>query len=469
MAQYNKSIYFKLTVFLILMLTNLIVVYAWSWTGTQSFDCDGCCVEDKTFQYTATITNTGSSSFSVSKSELRNYYGSTIASSSTYANVNPSSTKSFTLTGNIPTPSNGYLTYYVCFYLSEQRTYWWGGTYTYSDWSCSGTQNKQVTSKSNFQCFTDANCANDQYCYISPSCTSQCLSVSQGSCGHIVDHKWVNYECCSDSNCPTDKSCSDHYCVDISCSCGYISNHQCIKYDCCADSNCDYGYYCSEHSCLKYECMENKDCNYNEQCSNHNCVSLNCGSCQHIVDHNCISYECCKDEDCNNNQKCYEHLCEDLKCEYGYFASDHDCKKHECMVNNDCDNWEKCETNKCVAVKCQSDKIVMYHGCEEIRNIQRFLGYVKDNRYISFFTKESFNDHKAIYISILSVVFILIIGLVYFLSRKKNKPKHHKKLEERKVEQKKEEKSSKKKFCNKCGYKVNGNEKYCRKCGNNLS
>lgn len=60
MVQYNKLIYLKLIVFLILILTNLIVVYAWSWTGTQNFDCDGCCVEDKTFQYTTTITNTGS-------------------------------------------------------------------------------------------------------------------------------------------------------------------------------------------------------------------------------------------------------------------------------------------------------------------------------------------------------------------------------------------------------------------------
>jgi len=454
----------------IILLSN--VVLAWDWSGTQSFDCDGCCVEDKTFSYTTTITNTGDDSFSVSKVYLRKTSGSTIASINTQYTLNPGNSKSFTLTGNIPTPSNGYLTYYVCFYLSEQRTYWWGGTYTYSDWSCSGTQNKQVTSKSNFQCFTDANCASDEYCYISPSCTSQCLTVSQGSCGHIVDHEWVNYECCSNANCASSKVCSNHYCVDISCTCGYISNHKCVKYECCSDSDCDYGYYCSDHSCLQYECMENNNCAYNEYCSNHNCVSLNCGYCEHIVNHNCIRYECCKDEECRDNQKCHNHLCEDLKCEYGFYASAHQCKKHECTVNNDCKDWQRCENNKCISVKCPSNQVIKYHGCEEIKNIHKILGYVKNNRYISFFSKEALKDFKIVYISIISGITLLTLGLIYILFIKKRAPieKYIKKEEVKKKtkHKKKELKSKKKKFCNKCGYKTIGNEKYCRKCGNKL-
>jgi hypothetical protein len=455
-------------VLLLTLLLNLYIVSAWDWSASQSFDCDGCCVEDKTFQYETTLTNTGSNTFYVDEVRLKKSSGSTIASKTTGYYISSGNSRSFTLTGNIPEPNGNYLYYYVCFHLSEERDHWLWGTYTYTDWSCSGTQTKQVTPKENFKCFTDNNCPASQYCYISGSCTSECKDVSQGSCGHIVDHEWVNYECCSNSDCTTDKSCSNHYCVDISCSCGYVSNHQCIEYECCSDSDCDYGYYCSEHNCLKYQCMENADCANNEYCSNHNCISLNCGYCEHIVNHNCIKYDCCKDSECNNNQKCHEHLCEDLKCEYGYYASDHDCKKHECMVNNDCDDWEECKTNKCVAVKCQSDKIIMYHSCEEVKNIQKVLGYVKDNRYISFFTKESFNDHKIIYISIFSLLLISIIGLAYFLTRKKSKSKHHKKIEVKKEEPKKEVKSSKKKFCNKCGHKVKGKEKYCRKCGNKL-
>jgi len=445
----------KCLILIIFLILNLQIVYSGSWTVTQSFDCDGCCVEDKTFQYTATITNTGSSSFSVSKFELRNYYGSTIGSSSSSIIVNPNSARSFTLTGNIPVPSNGYLTYYICFYLSEQRTYWWGGTYTYSDWSCSGTQNKKVTSKSDFQCFTDANCANNQYCYISTSCTSQCLSVNQGSCGHVLDHKWENYECCSDSNCKAGKTCSNNYCVDISCSCGYVSNHQCIKYDCCSDSDCDYGYYCSDHSCLKYECMENKDCNYNGYCSNHKCVSLNCGSCQHIVDHTCINYVCCKDEDCRDNQRCQEHLCEDLKCEYGYFSSNHNCTKYECMVNNDCNDWQKCENNNCIAVKCSKNMLIMYHGCEGLNNLQMILGYIKENRYVHYISVEGFKDYGTYYAPIAILIFLALIGLFYYIG-KQNRTAIKKVV------------SDSRRFCNKCGHKIIGTQKYCIKCGSKI-
>lgn len=458
----------KIFLLILIIVLNSPIVYSWSWSGTQSFDCDGCCVEDKTFQYLATITNTGNSSFSLIKSELRDYYGSTIVVSSFSANLNPGSTRSFTLTGNFPEPSDGYLTYHICFYLSEQRTNWLGVTYTHSDWSCSKTQTKKVTPKSNFKCFTDRHCTKDHYCYISPSCTSECLPVSRGDCGHIVNHKWVDYECCSNSDCPKDKTCSNNYCVDILCSCGYISNNKCIKYDCCADSDCDFGYFCSGNFCFKHECMENKDCKSHQYCLNHNCINLNCGYCQYIVNHNCISHECCKNEECNTNQRCHENLCENLNCGYGYYASNHHCKKYECMVNNDCDKWKRCENNNCVKVECPSNQIIKFHRCENIKGIQRFLGYVKENRYISFFTKESFYDYQEIYISILSLIFISTIGFVYLLIRKNKKSKHYTKLEEEEIEPKNEEKLIKKKFCNKCGHKVKDNEKYCIKCGHQL-
>lgn len=32
------------------------MVSAWEWQGTQQYDCEGCCVEGKTFQYHTTIS-----------------------------------------------------------------------------------------------------------------------------------------------------------------------------------------------------------------------------------------------------------------------------------------------------------------------------------------------------------------------------------------------------------------------------
>lgn len=464
----NKNISFLISLFILLFILNSLVVYSWSWSGTQSFDCDGCCVEDKTFQYTATIRNTGSSSFSVSKFELRNYGGSTIGDSSASATLSSSSTRSFTLTGNIPAPSNGYLTYYICLYMSEQRTNWWGGTYTYSDWTCSGTQNKQVTSKSNFLCFTDSNCANDKYCYISPSCTSQCLAVSQGSCGHIVDHKWANYECCTDSNCPNDKICSNNFCINVPCTCGYISNHQCIKYECCADTECNYGYFCSDHNCIKYECMENKDCGYDKRCTNHKCLNLNCGYCEHIIDHNCIKYACCQDSECVNDEKCYQNICEKINCKYGEYISNHQCLKHECMNNNDCASNKACKTNKCEVLNCGQNEIIKTHQCVYLSSTP--FGYIKNNVYIPYYSHEAFQEYKPIYLGIGILLVAILLGLMAFFIHKHfkgKKPKYHpiEKTYEAKHIRKEEKKTKEGYFCPKCKRELHVEDEFCIFCG----
>jgi len=93
---------------LIISLLLIPVSLAWDWSGTQSFDCEGCCVEDKTFQYSATITNTGADRFFLDSAQLRKGSGSTIATwgsndGSGYY-LGSGETKKITLTGNIPRP-----------------------------------------------------------------------------------------------------------------------------------------------------------------------------------------------------------------------------------------------------------------------------------------------------------------------------------------------------------------------------
>jgi hypothetical protein len=440
-----------INLFFMILLSQLI--YAWDWSGTQSFNCEGCCVEDKTFQYSATITNTGSERFFLDSARLKKESGSTIADwgsvdGSGYY-VSSGETETVTLTGNIPAPTGSYLTYKICFYLSEQRTNWWGGTSTYSDWSCSGTDSKQITSKSNFKCFTDSNCANEEYCYISTSCTSECRGVSQGSCGHIVNHKWVNYECCSDSGCSSSENCINNFCVNIPCECGYISNNKCIKYECC----------------------ENDECRSDQQCISHECKTPDCGYCSYVVNHRCTKYECCENSQCDSDEKCVEHKCQKLECKFGEYIEAHQCKKHGCMSDNDCSNDEICKNNDCVKLQCAKNQVYKYHKCKTLPFHP--LSYIKNHREVSIFSQEAYQDYKPLYYVVPSIIILIIAFLIFHHNKDKIKKhkSHPKKTEhKKKSEESKEEKikESKKKFCNKCGVPIKGNEKYCRKCGNKL-
>jgi len=430
-----------LIIFLLLVPTSL----AWDWSVAQSFDCEGCCVEDKTFQYSATITNTGADRFFLDSAELRKSSGSAIATwgsndGSGYY-LDSSETKEITLTGNIPRPDGNQVSYYVCFYLSEERENWFGGTTTYEDWSCSPVQSKQVTTKENFACFTDSNCANDQYCSITTSCTSSCKSVQQGTCGHVVDHKWANYECCSDSGCPSTKSCESNHCIAIPCECGYVSNHQCIKYECCS----------------------NDVCATDKQCINHECETPNCGSCSYVVNHQCKKYECCSDNGCNSNENCVNHECQKLNCKYSEYVGSHGCVKHDCMSNEDCSLDKECKNNKCVTPTCKDDEVIKYHSCKELSFT--ILGYVKDNRYVSHFSKEGYNDHRAYYF-IFGGVFLLIllaIGGFFVFKMIKDRKKEKKPIKKKVIKEKK-----KLDVCSKCKKAVDKKDKFCMHCGQGI-
>ena len=115
----------KKIILLVVLILFSVSVSAWEWSATRSFDCDGCCVEDKTFQYSVTITNTGSERFYVDQVKLEkdNYFD--LATLDTGYNIYPGNSRSFTLTGNNPSPSYGNtLKYRVCFELSEESAYW---------------------------------------------------------------------------------------------------------------------------------------------------------------------------------------------------------------------------------------------------------------------------------------------------------------------------------------------------------
>jgi len=147
------------------------------------------------------------------------------------------------------------------------------------------------------------------------------------------------------------------------------------------------------------------------------------------------------------------------------------------MSDNDCEDNEKCENNQCKVLQCTQNQIYKYHVCKTLKFTP--LGYIKESRYISYFSEEAYFDYKAVYIAVPSLIAVMLIGLiVYFvIKRAKKKGGKHvieikdtKKIKkEKEIEHKTEDiKHKKKKFCNKCGNSLKENEKFCRKCGNKL-
>lgn len=388
-----------------LLVAFLSISFVQALTASWSFDCDGCCVEDKSFTSSFTITNNEYSyaifidSVKYEKDGSKFAQWGTIDSSGYY--IEPGSSKTVTVSGNWPSPSSGNTVDYIpCLYHSYKTL----GITRYK-WSCWAERSRSVTAKENYECYSNSQCADSEYCSEN-NCITECKPVvAQSDCGHIVNHEWVNYQCCADSDCSSSQQCSNNYCVDVPCECGYHDNHQCIKYDCCADNDCNYGEYCSNHQCIKHECVKNSDCDSTKICQNNKCSQITCASDEHIVDHQCVKYECM----------------EDNTCAFDEYCSDHKCIKTVCGVG------QKIENHQCVSSLGNFSQPLLIGGS------------------------------------------LLVIGLLVFVVITQiKKIKHHVKHKKEKDNPKKKHKESKeekKKGKCECGAKITKGEKFCHKCG----
>ena len=141
-------------------------------------------------------------------------------------------------------------------------------------------------------CTSNSNCESDEYC--APLAYGDfCTKITQGDCGSISNHQWVEYECCSNSDCSNNEQCVDHSCELVAGTCGYTENHEWISYECCSDNVCEG----------------------NEYCNNNACVAVESDSCGYLSNHAWINYECCENEDCEENYECIDHFCNEIEQE----------------------------------------------------------------------------------------------------------------------------------------------------------
>ncbi|MBN1645614.1 zinc ribbon domain-containing protein [Candidatus Woesearchaeota archaeon] len=132
------------------------------------------------------------------------------------------------------------------------------------------------------------------------------------------------------------------------------------------------------------------------------------------------------------------------------------------MVNNDCEDKKACTNNKCQPVTCPSYQLIEHHTCINIENIQYFLGYVKNNRYIYYFSSEGVSDYWQYFVIGGSFLIAGIVFAIWYLQKIYS-------IHQRPVIQEKTRKDlKKKKFCTKCGSKLKENAKFCTKCGHYL-
>ena len=382
----------------------------------SDFECNGeCCVEDTTYFSSAYIKNTGDQTVSISRiAQYSETYG-IFGQQETREELQQGEDFRITLTGIFPPPDDtNKLLFKTCAYIT---VFYQDGS-RQEGWLCNDeSEEKKVTKKQEFQCFTDSNCAENEYCY-QQSCTSECKVIEESAqCGQFVDHKWVEYECCENTDCKEDQKCSNNFCIDISCECGYIQNNQCVSYECCGDNDCKTGYYCTNNECKEYECIRNSDCKEDEQCNNNSCTKLDCKNCEYILDNQCIQYECCNNQDCENNEQCSENQCEEIRCQYGQYASNHKCVQQECLVSNDCNQNQYCENNVCKGLECNENQIIRSHECKNLEISEAIIGYPKQGKYVQFLSIEGIIDFWFVYIS------LSIIILVKFFQKKPVEPK----------------------------------------------
>lgn len=374
---------------LLIVLLLMPVVLAQTWTSQESFGCEVCCIENDKFSLTTTITNNGSETLWVGKAKLVDRNDKEFASYTTLDEnfrygLLPGKSINLEYLGKWPKPSiKNSLFYKQCLYLG-----------TLGKWSCEENyKEKTLAPRTSFQCYKDEECPNDKICKISKDCTiGVCTTIPIAEeCGRIVRGDWRLYECCSDKDCKEDQYCLNNNCEQVTCKeCEYVYSHKCVKFECCDDTGCEKS----------------------QACDNNKCVEIKCEYCEYADEHTCKKHECCRDTECEEDEACRDNQCQKVICEKGY-VEDHKCLVYQCLDNEECKADAKCRDGFCTKLACEENEIIKNHECEKPRS--KLSGYVKGHRYVSYFSKEAYQDNKEIYISIFVILLILIIKTAFMM------------------------------------------------------
>lgn len=356
-----------------------------TWVSKEDFICDTCCIENDRLDLTTTITNNGTETLWIGNAKLIDKDNKEFAS---YKTKDPDFRYGLLVGKSINLDYNGIwpkptikntLYYKQCLYLG-----------TFGKWECEEEYKEKTIAKSvDFQCYKDDECPYDEVCEIEKDCTaSKCKTIDiSKKCGRIVRGQWRAYECCLNEECKDEQYCLNHNCEQVECvECGYIHDHECVEFECCNDIDCE-----SSQTCINHECKE-----------------LECDYCEYAKAHECKKYECCKDTECLEEETCEENLCKKISCEKGYIEK-HECVLYQCTKDSDCREDLKCEKGFCKKLECEENEIIKANSCEELKTI---FGYVKEHRYVSYFSKESYDDNKNVYRAIFVIIAILILYLI---------------------------------------------------------
>jgi len=367
------------------------IVFAQTWTSQENFNCNGCCVENDKFTLTTTIANNGGETLWISKAKLIDKNDEEFASyepldKNFMYGLHPGKSINLIYSGTWPKPSiKNILDYKQCIYLGTLKELSCGEYY----------KEKTLASRTSFPCYDDMDCPDNQICEISKDCKSsvcKTIPISE-ECGRIVNGKWKPYECCKDHECKQNQKCLNHNCEQLECGeCAYIYEHRCVNYQCC----------------------DNIGCKPNEICAGNKCQVLECGPCEYAGKHACLRHECCKITECAADETCEDNQCRKVSCEKGH-VEDHQCNLYQCLEAIDCKADASCENNFCKSLNCKESEVIINHECQKAGS--RLLGYVKNHAYVSYFSKQAYNDNKEIYTAILVIIFVLILRASYLTIR----------------------------------------------------
>lgn len=367
-----------------------------SWTSKEEFNCNVCCIENDKFSLTTTITNNGTETLWIGNAKLIDKDNKEFASYKTSDpnfrySLQPEKSMNIKYEGKWPKPSiKNSLFYKQCLYIG-----------TFGKWECEDRYKEKIIAKSiDFQCYKDEDCSYDKICNIEDCIISKCETIPIAkSCGRIARGDWRTYECCLDQDCKEDQHCLDHNCEQVECvDCGYIYDHKCVEFECC----------------------DIIACGLDQVCLNKKCVKIECGYCEYIDERMCKEYECCEDVACEKDKRCIDNKCERITCEKGYIE-EHSCIEYKCTIDEDCREDLVCEEGFCKKLKCKEEEVIKEHKCEEFISL---FGYVKGHRYVSYFSKEAYQDNKKTYTAIFILIILLIARLGF--SKAKNVVKESK-------------------------------------------
>ncbi|MBU4501882.1 MAG: hypothetical protein KKA79_04765 [Nanoarchaeota archaeon] len=364
-----------------------------SWYSEETFECKLCCTETERFSVKTTINNMGTERLLMGKAKLVDNNGQEFA---LYHPPDPNtlydiqSTEKFVINyqGNWPTPINNKIVYKQCIYLEDTE-----------EWVCEEEYKEElIAKKADVECYYDYDCPNDYICNLNDCLSTTCEKIRIAEeCGRIVVGTWRPYECCQDEECKFDQECVEHSCENVECKkWGYIADHRCIEPECCADI----------------------DCSPIQKCEKSKCIDIECRYCEYIESRQCMKYECCKSDECGENQACNDNVCEDIECVKGYIEN-HECIKYPCTKDNECRKNMVCEENICMILKCEDDQIRKDHQCISIGPTP--FGYIKDNTYIAYISKEAYKDNKDAYAAMSMIIIVILLGLSTLITKPKAK------------------------------------------------